>query len=1198
MSNLANHGDAESPGIPAAEPELYRYMFEESPCAMFLADLDGRVTATNPRMAQLSGLSSAKLAGVSVQDMLRLAGGTLQWPAPAADETTIAEARLVQPGGATVPVFVHLRRVAGSKLLGVVMDAAAPRSADAASNQHARELAALESLAQGVGLSSAQLLTLAVNGIMQAVQPDQAFLLRWEDGKLVQQKTLTATDSAEIPEHRAGEGACRLAAQEGMPVFTPNLQAVIGQTWEECKKAGLCSLATIPLKSGQEVIGAVCLGSAARRDFEAHSAFIATMVQQLSVALTNVRLQETAQRELAERQRAEEVQARLTTILESTTDLVSTATPDGKLTYMNRAGRAMAGWSADEPLEGRLISEFHPAWTQRKIQNEGLPTAAAAGHWRGETALLHRDGREIPVSQVIMGHRAPDGALQFFSTIIRDISELKQAEAALRASEQRYVSLLAATNEGVFDWDMAQPAVRVSRRWLEIYGLPPGTQPRPSAWRDSIHPDDLTRVDQGVQDYLDGKTAIAECEYRIRDGQGREKWVRGRMLVSRDTSGQPVRMYGRVTDITARKQAEEALAESEQRFRTLAEASFEGIAITENGVLLDCSEQLAGLVGLTRSDLIGRPVTERVVPEHRDTVIQAQREGRIGPYEVSLRRIDGTVIPVEVRARMAARGGRQMRITAVRDVSERQRAEEQLRQAIRRNDEALRVARMGHWEFDPETGQFLFNDQYYGLHGLTAAQAGGYTMSASQFAAKWVHPDDAHLVASHIRQAVETNDPNFQVQVEARVIHTDGKPRDLTVWFRIEKDAQGRTIKLHGVNQDITARKQAEKEKDALQAQLLQSQKMESVGRLAGGVAHDFNNMLTAILGHTELALGQCVPGEPIHTHLLTVDQCALRSADLVRQLLAFARRQTVAPQVLDLNQAVEGTVKMLRRLIGENINLIWTPQADLWRVRIDPSQVDQLLANLCVNARDAIAGVGKVTIETGNATFNAAYCAAHPDHLEGEYVMLAVSDNGCGMSKETLEHLFEPFFTTKEVGKGTGLGLATVYGIVKQNAGFVHVYSEPGSGTTFKIYLPRYQADGAAAEPEPAGEVTPGCGETILLVEDEARILDLGREMLIELGYQVLAASTPREAIRLAEEQDRRIDLLITDVVMPEMNGPELAKILVANRPGLRCLYTSGYTADVIAHGGVLDEGIRFLQKPFSMQQLAAKVRGLLEQQ
>jgi signal transduction histidine kinase/ActR/RegA family two-component response regulator len=408
------------------------------------------------------------------------------------------------------------------------------------------------------------------------------------------------------------------------------------------------------------------------------------------------------------------------------------------------------------------------------------------------------------------------------------------------------------------------------------------------------------------------------------------------------------------------------------------------------------------------------------------------------------------------------------------------------------------------------------------------------------------------------------------------------------------KDSDGN---LQAIVRDITERKQVEEEKAKLQSQLLQAQKMESIGRLAGGVAHDFNNMLGVILGHAEMAMEQVDSSQMIHADLQEIKKAAQRSTDLTRQLLAFARKQTVSPKVLNLNVTVGAMLNMLQRLIGEDIHLAWVPCANTWPVKVDPSQIDQILANLCVNARDAIDGVGKVTIETGNAIFDEVYCAEHTGFTMGEYTLLAVSDDGCGMDKETLSKLFEPFFTTKETGKGTGLGLATVYGIVKQNEGFINVYSEPDQGTTFKIYLSRYIGKAehvwvtGLKEPAMRGE------ETVLVVEDEPAIMRLSKRMLENQGYQVLAAASPGEAIRLAEAYAGEIQLLMTDVVMPEMNGRDLAKKMHSMYPNIKRLFMSGYTANVIAHHGVLDEGVHFIQKPFSIKELAAKVREALDQ-
>ena len=448
------------------------------------------------------------------------------------------------------------------------------------------------------------------------------------------------------------------------------------------------------------------------------------------------------------------------------------------------------------------------------------------------------------------------------------------------------------------------------------------------------------------------------------------------------------------------------------------------------------------------------------------------------------------------------------------------------------------------------------------------------------------------VIRNTVLDTMETGKTHLQIEAPHYFKRQDNETRELQFLMSTT------TIEVKGERQvlvtlqDITDRKQAEAEKEKLQAQLNQAQKMESVGRLAGGVAHDFNNMLGVILGRVEMAMDQVDPAQPLFADLREIRKAAERSANLTRQLLTFARKQTIAPRIIDLNEAVEGMLKMLRRLIGEDIDLTWRPKKNLAPVKMDPAQIDQILANLCVNSRDAISGVGKITIETDVVSFDEAYCADHAGFIPGEFIMLAVSDNGRGMDPETVSRLFEPFFTTKEVGKGTGLGLASVYGAVKQNNGFINVYSEPGQGTTVKIYLPPHRAKTPLQADEATAKPTAGGSETILLVEDEPAILQLSAMMLERLGYAVIAAETPGEAIRLAHEHGGPIDLLMTDVVMPEMNGRDLAKNLLSIYPDIKRLFMSGYTANVIAHHGVLDEGVHFIQKPFSNRDLAVKVR------
>ncbi len=386
-------------------------------------------------------------------------------------------------------------------------------------------------------------------------------------------------------------------------------------------------------------------------------------------------------------------------------------------------------------------------------------------------------------------------------------------------------------------------------------------------------------------------------------------------------------------------------------------------------------------------------------------------------------------------------------------------------------------------------------------------------------------------------------------------------------------------------------------ERDRLEQQLQQAQKMEAIGRLAGGVAHDFNNLLTVITGYGEVLLDRLLPGDATRDQVGEMKKAADRAASLTRQLLAFSRQQVVSPRPLDLNLVVSDLDKMLRRLIGEDVSLTSVPTSGLGLVKADPGQVEQVLMNLAVNARDAMPQGGKLTIETGNVDLDEDYCRLHLGTRPGRYVLLAVSDTGCGMTAEVKARIFEPFFTTKEVGKGTGLGLATVYGIVQQAGGHIEVYSEPGRGTTFKVYLPRVDVPAVCPEAGPGREENPRGTETVLVVEDEAIVRALTCHVLRESGYRVLEARHGRDALRLCEPHAGRIDLLVTDVVMPEMGGRELANRLAERVPGIQVLYLSGYTDDAVVRHGVLEAETAFLQKPFTGRALTRKVREVLDQ-
>lgn len=523
-----------------------------------------------------------------------------------------------------------------------------------------------------------------------------------------------------------------------------------------------------------------------------------------------------------------------------------------------------------------------------------------------------------------------------------------------------------------------------------------------------------------------------------------------------------------------------------------------------------------------------------------------------------------------------------------REIEERNRAEETLRQ-----NEAKQSAMIANI-----------------ADVITIIDQGGFYRYKSPNIEKWFGWRPEEVIGTNTRDNIHPDDFEHTQVFFNKLLKEQYSKETIECRYKC-KDGSYKWIEFTGVNllhdpnikgvlgnyHDIDKRKKAEEEKENLEKQFYQAQKIESIGRLAGGVAHDFNNMLSVILGNAELALGIIDPDQSVHDELLEIKNAAERSANLTRQLLAFARKQAITPKVLDLNDTVEGMLKMLQRLIGENIDCAWIPGSEVWPIKIDPSQVDQILANLCVNARDAISSsVGKVTIETGTAIFDEAYCGDHYGFSPGEYVKLSVSDDGCGMDNETMSHIFEPFFTTKDIKVGTGLGLAMVYGVVKQNNGFINIYSETGLGTRFTIYLPRYTGATMTEKSISTDEPIKMGQETILIVEDELNILKMVTKMLNNQGYYVISASTPYEAIQLARDFTGDIHLLITDVVMPNMNGRDLAKTIICLHPELKHLFMSGYTANVIVHQGILDEDVHFIQKPFSTKDLSLKVREALK--
>jgi two-component system cell cycle sensor histidine kinase/response regulator CckA len=639
-------------------------------------------------------------------------------------------------------------------------------------------------------------------------------------------------------------------------------------------------------------------------------------------------------------------------------------------------------------------------------------------------------------------------------------------------------------------------------------------------------------------------------------------------------------------DITERKRTEEIIHHSEKQFKTLFMSMSDGFYLSEilfddNGNpcdyrFLEVNPKFEQIMGVSRDQIIGKRYKELVPVDTTrwlDVYCKVARTGTPLTYEFYS---DEYQMYFETYSYQPTKG--QVSVF-VRDITERKRAETALQQAKNFAEKLIESANAMIIVLDAEGKVQVFNKAAEEITGYTRQELVGYN---------WFEilvPKDKY---PNVWEAFQKSARDgLPISFENPILTKAGEERFIS-WQNTELLENGAFIGSISYGIDITERKHLEK-------QLLQSQKMEAIGQLTGGIAHDFNNMLSVILGHAELIKSGLPSGDPLLKSVLEIENAGLHSRDITRQLLAFSRKQIIAPKTTNLNKLIVNIKKTLARLIGENIDLRFFPQRNLWNVRIDPTQVDQILFNLAVNARDAMPDGGALTIETSNVDLDEVYCALNMECRPGHYVLLSVADNGVGMDKETLSHVFEPFYTTKELGKGTGLGLATVYGITKQNGGFINIYSEPGKGTAFRIYIPRLMDE---VEKEKVVEETPPefHPATVLLVEDDDMVRRMTAAILIKIGYSVVLAESPMEALAVVEKEATPIDLLITDVVMPKMSGTELASKINKIKPEIKVLFMSGYTENVIVHQGALKEGIHFVQKPFSMNDFAKKVRETIE--
>jgi two-component system cell cycle sensor histidine kinase/response regulator CckA len=688
-----------------------------------------------------------------------------------------------------------------------------------------------------------------------------------------------------------------------------------------------------------------------------------------------------------------------------------------------------------------------------------------------------------------------------------------------------------------------------------------------------------------------GREALFESRVPRLDG---DRVFRSVLRPMRDDSGQVASAVGTVWDITDHARAEEALRRSQALLdATNRMAKVGGWRLDLRTQVLTWTREVYRIHDVDESyDLTLAAGIDFYTPESQPVIASAvQRAIAHGEdFDLQLEIISAIGARRWVRAIGTSRSedGKAVELTGTfQDITDQRRAHDEVLKSRALLDDAQRLAKIGGWTFDVATLCQTWTDETFRILEIETTDGPPKVPEGLNF----FTPEWQPVVAEALERAIEDGVP---YDLECEITTTQGNRRWVKALAKVHRE-NGCTTSLSGSFQDITERKKAEQARAALEGQLRQAQKLESIGRLAGGIAHDFNNMLAVILGNVDLALGRVDPAGEVRYDLEEIRVAARRSADLTQQLLAFARKQLISPKVVDLNASISGLFTLLRRLIGEHIRLTWTPGPNLWSVRVDQAQFDQVLVNLCANARDSIADIGTITLETRNRVVDEGANAESPWCPPGAYVEISVRDDGCGMDEETRSNAFEPFFTTKGVGKGTGLGLAMVYGVTQQNHGFVSINSAPGAGTTVTILLPRHSEN--VEEPASTGAVeSPERGtETILLVEDQPAVLDVTKRLLESRGYTVYAASTPTEAIRLANEHSRAIDLLLTDVLMPEMNGVDLARTLASSHPTLRCLLMSGNLRDAPTEQGFVGGRAHFLQKPFSLEELTAAVRAAL---
>jgi len=815
----------------------------------------------------------------------------------------------------------------------------------------------------------------------------------------------------------------------------------------------------------------------------------------------------------------------------------------------------------------------YPRGVQRKFPQDRMLAELAAESYVG-TPLFDSAGRPLGLMAVLYcrpldEYRTIETLLRIFASRAAAEIERRQFEQVLRESEQRYRTITENIGVGILQVSASGETIYANPALCAMFEVDRMDGLVGEDYKSFFTADSWEAIMREKDKRRHGVASSYEVEILGKRGGRRQVVIFGAPILG--PQGEFHSYLGTYTDVSAQKRAEEELRGSETRYQTLAEVSPVGIFRTDaEGQCIYANGRALHMAGLSSNEMLKQNWPSTLHPEDRGRVMTGWAAAVAAgvPYysEHRFLRPDGTVVWVVCQA-VAERdpdGKISGFVGTLVDITERKRAENLLRQSEHRNRLLVETARDVIFTLAPDG---TFTSISPAFESITAWQMADWLGKSFDLL---VHPDDQTLAKDMFSRCLQGESLPIY---EARIRKQDGDYAvgEFTVTPLLEA---GRGTGVLGIGRDITERKR-------LEDQFRQSQKMEAIGQLAGGVAHDFNNLLTVIAGNAELLLeSPTLESHHAQECLRDIKQAGLKAASLTRQLLAFSRKQLLAPEVLNLNDLVANLEKMLRRLIGEDIDLVTDLTSDLWLVKADPGQIEQVLLNLAVNSRDAMPQGGKLTITTGNALLDVDPSRVNLQPRAVDYVLLSVQDTGCGMDESTRARIFEPFFTTKEIGKGTGLGLATVYGIVSQSNGHIEVSSQVGRGTTFHIYLPRHQELAVPAEDKDPRAAEPRGTETVLLVEDEDMVRNLVRDILAHAGYTVLEARHGAEAVRVCEQYGAPIHLVVTDVVMPQ----------------IKSLYISGYTDDALIRQGVRREEVSFLHKPFTRQVLTHKVRDILD--